>query len=173
MSWKASVEARSAIHLECEDRVMPASLPKEVRDSFARPIIEGVTGRDAARRLQVSTATGGRRGRQIWRNGAATVASVWPWFSRVVMPRAHRLTILVSTSGKHRRSLALGIGSKRSCGMPGSTLPLSVVIVFGLLPLRWFGSGFAPSGSASPCPSAKCSSSSTRNAGSASAQNSG
>jgi len=53
---------------------MPAPLPKEVRDRFARPIVEGVTGRDVARRLQVSAATGGRRGRQIWRNGAATVA---------------------------------------------------------------------------------------------------
>jgi len=44
LSWKASVEARSAIHLECEDRVMTAPLPKEVRDRFARRIVEGVTG---------------------------------------------------------------------------------------------------------------------------------
>ena len=53
---------------------MPAPLPKEVRSRFARRIVEGPTGRDAARRLQVSAATGGRRGRQIRRNGAATVA---------------------------------------------------------------------------------------------------
>jgi len=38
---------------------MPAPSPKEVRDRFARPIVEGVTG---------------RWGRQIRRNGAATVA---------------------------------------------------------------------------------------------------
>ena len=42
---------------------MPAPLPKEVRSRFARPIVEAVTGRDAARRLWVSAATGGRRGR--------------------------------------------------------------------------------------------------------------
>jgi len=53
---------------------MPAPLPKEMRDRFARPIVEGPTGRDAARRLQVSAATDGRRRRQIQRNGAATVA---------------------------------------------------------------------------------------------------
>ena len=40
MSWKASVEARSAIHLECGGRFMPAPLPKEVRDRFARRIVE-------------------------------------------------------------------------------------------------------------------------------------
>ena len=39
---------------------MPAPLPKEVRDRFARQIVEGVTRRDATRRLQVSAATGGR-----------------------------------------------------------------------------------------------------------------
>ena len=60
LSWKASVQARSAVHLECEDRVMPEPLPKDVRDRFARPIIEGPTGRDAARRLRLSAATGGR-----------------------------------------------------------------------------------------------------------------
>jgi len=37
---------------------MPAPLPKEVRDRFARRIVEGVTGRDVARRLRVSVATG-------------------------------------------------------------------------------------------------------------------
>ena len=39
---------------------MPAALPKELRSRFARLIGEGLTGREAARRLQGSTATGGR-----------------------------------------------------------------------------------------------------------------
>ena len=44
LSWKASVEARSVVHLECEDHVMSAPLPKEVRSRFARPIVEGLPG---------------------------------------------------------------------------------------------------------------------------------
>jgi len=53
---------------------MPAPLPKELRDRFARLIGEGFTGREASRRLQVSAATGGRWARQIRSTGAATVA---------------------------------------------------------------------------------------------------
>ncbi len=53
---------------------MPAPLPKELRDRFARLILEGLTGREASRRLQVSVATGGRWARQIRSTGAATIA---------------------------------------------------------------------------------------------------
>ena len=53
---------------------MPAPLPKELRDRFARLINEGLTGREASRRLQVSAATGGRWAQQIRSTGAATVA---------------------------------------------------------------------------------------------------
>ena len=55
---------------------MPAPLPKELRDRFARLINEGLTGREASRRLQVSAATGGRWALQIRRKGAAPVAQM-------------------------------------------------------------------------------------------------
>ena len=53
---------------------MPAPLPKELRDRFARLITEGLSGREAARRLQVSAATGARWRRQIHAYGAAKIA---------------------------------------------------------------------------------------------------
>ena len=53
---------------------MPAPLPKELRDRFARLIMEGLSGREASRRLQVSAATGGRWARQVRSSGAAKVA---------------------------------------------------------------------------------------------------
>mmetsp|Transcript_24032 Transcript_24032/g.44225 ORF Transcript_24032/g.44225 Transcript_24032/m.44225 type:complete len:129 (+) Transcript_24032:3684-4070(+) len=53
---------------------MPAPLPKELRDRFARLLREGLSGREAARRLQVSAATGGRWARQIRSIGVAKVA---------------------------------------------------------------------------------------------------
>ena len=53
---------------------MPAPLPKELRDRFARLIEEGLSGREAARRLQVSAATGARWRRQIFVSGAARIA---------------------------------------------------------------------------------------------------
>jgi len=53
---------------------MPAPLPKELRDRFARLIKEGLSGREASRRLQVSAATGGRWGRQIRSTGGANAA---------------------------------------------------------------------------------------------------
>lgn len=53
---------------------MPAPLPKELRDRFARLLREGLSGREASRRLQVSAATGGRWARQIRSIGVATVA---------------------------------------------------------------------------------------------------
>jgi transposase len=53
---------------------MPAPLPKELRDRFARLIEEGLTGREASRRLQVSAATGGRWAGQIRACGFARVA---------------------------------------------------------------------------------------------------
>ncbi len=53
---------------------MPAPLPKELRDRFARLIGEGLAGREASRRLQVSAATGGRWARQIRRTGVAKAA---------------------------------------------------------------------------------------------------
>jgi len=53
---------------------MPAPLPKELRDRFARLIEEGQSGREASRRLQVSPATGARWRRQIQASGAAPIA---------------------------------------------------------------------------------------------------
>ena len=53
---------------------MPAPLPKELRDRFARLITDGLTGREAARRLQLSAATGGRWALQVRSKGVATVA---------------------------------------------------------------------------------------------------
>ncbi|SDX36387.1 Transposase [Ruegeria halocynthiae] len=53
---------------------MPAPLPMELRERFARLIGEGLTGREASRRLQVSAATGGRWARQIRSSGSAPVA---------------------------------------------------------------------------------------------------
>lgn len=50
---------------------MPAALPKELRERFARLIEEGLSGREASRRLQVSAATGARWRRQILASGAA------------------------------------------------------------------------------------------------------
>ncbi len=55
---------------------MSAALPKELRDRFARLIAEGLSGREASRRLQVSAATGARWKRQIQTSGAATVAAM-------------------------------------------------------------------------------------------------
>lgn len=55
---------------------MPAPLPKELRDRFARLIGEGLSGREASRRLQVSVATGGRWAREIRRSGRARVAAM-------------------------------------------------------------------------------------------------
>jgi transposase len=54
--------------------IMPAPLPKELRDRFARLIEEGLSGREASRRLQLSAATGARWSRQIRNTGAAAVA---------------------------------------------------------------------------------------------------
>lgn len=62
------------IHPFWGDYIMPGPLPKELRDRFARLIGEGLTGREAARRLQVSAATGSRWARQIRRLGQAIVA---------------------------------------------------------------------------------------------------
>ncbi len=53
---------------------MPAPLPRELRERFARLIEEGLSGREASRRLQVSVATGARWRRQIYASGAARIA---------------------------------------------------------------------------------------------------
>ena len=53
---------------------MPGPLPKELRDRFARLLREGLSGREASRRLQVPAATGGRWAGHIWHTGVATVA---------------------------------------------------------------------------------------------------
>lgn len=55
---------------------MPAPLPKELRDRFARLIEDGLSGREASRRLQVSAATGARWAQQIRKTGVAIVASM-------------------------------------------------------------------------------------------------
>lgn len=39
---------------------MPVPLPRKLRDRFARLIAEGLSGREASRRLQLSAATGAR-----------------------------------------------------------------------------------------------------------------
>ncbi len=53
---------------------MPVLLPKELRDRFARLIGEGLSGREASRRLHVSAATGARWRQQIHASGAAPIA---------------------------------------------------------------------------------------------------
>ncbi len=53
---------------------MPGPLPKELRDRFARLIEEGLSGREASRRLQVSAATGARWRRKIHASGTAPIA---------------------------------------------------------------------------------------------------
>lgn len=53
---------------------MPAPLPRALRERFARLIRDGLTGREAARRLQVSPATGVRWAGQIRSTGEAGVA---------------------------------------------------------------------------------------------------
>ena len=52
---------------------MPAPLSTDLRERFARLIKEGYTGREAARRLQVSAATGSRWARQIRACGSASI----------------------------------------------------------------------------------------------------
>lgn len=53
---------------------MPAPLPKQLRDRFARLIEEGLSGREASRRLHLSAATGARWRRQVQTSGVASVA---------------------------------------------------------------------------------------------------
>ncbi len=53
---------------------MPVLLPKELRDRFERLIGEGLSGREASRRLHVSAATGARWRQQIHASGAAPIA---------------------------------------------------------------------------------------------------
>lgn len=55
---------------------MPAPLPIELRDRFARYIAEGLSGREAARRLRISAATGGRWACQIRARGVARKATM-------------------------------------------------------------------------------------------------
>lgn len=53
---------------------MPAPLSTDLRERFARLILDGASGREAARRLQVSAATGSRWARQIRACGSAPIA---------------------------------------------------------------------------------------------------
>lgn len=53
---------------------MPAPLSKDLRSRFARLIRDGLSGRAAARRLQVSAATGGRWAQKIRIRGEARIA---------------------------------------------------------------------------------------------------
>ena len=53
---------------------MPAPLSADLRDRFARLIMEGFTAREAARRLQVSAATGVRWARQVRACGCVPIA---------------------------------------------------------------------------------------------------
>lgn len=55
---------------------MPAPLPTELRDRFARLILDGIAGREASRRLQVSPATGARWAKRIRLIGVAEVATM-------------------------------------------------------------------------------------------------
>ncbi len=68
------VKVQGAITLDGRITVMRSPLPKELRDRFARLIAEGLSGREALRRLQVSAATGARSRRQICASGAARIA---------------------------------------------------------------------------------------------------
>ncbi len=62
------------IQSDWEDHNIPASLSTDLRDRFARLIKDGYTGREAARRLQVSAATGSRWARQIRACGSASIS---------------------------------------------------------------------------------------------------
>lgn len=53
---------------------MPVPLPKALRERFARLIADGLSAREASRRMQVSAATGARWSRQIRQSGVASVA---------------------------------------------------------------------------------------------------
>ncbi len=55
---------------------MPAPLPIELRDRFSRYILDGLSGREASRRLQISAATGGRWARQVRTRGVARKATM-------------------------------------------------------------------------------------------------
>lgn len=53
---------------------MPAPLPKELRDRFADYLCEGLSGREASRRLRISAATGARWAGKIRTQGSAPCA---------------------------------------------------------------------------------------------------
>ena len=53
------------IHSVWEDHTMPTPLSLDLRERFARLIMGGLSGQEAARGLQVSAATGVRWARQI------------------------------------------------------------------------------------------------------------
>ena len=53
---------------------MPAALPKELVERFARLMDEGMSGREASRHLQVFTATGARWRRQVHTSGMVCIA---------------------------------------------------------------------------------------------------
>lgn len=55
---------------------MPAPLPIELRDRFASYIADGLSGREAARRMRISAATGGRWARQVRAQGVARKAKM-------------------------------------------------------------------------------------------------
>lgn len=53
---------------------MPAPLPKDLRDRFTNYVLEGLSGRESARRLRISAATGARWARKIRSRGSAPCA---------------------------------------------------------------------------------------------------
>jgi transposase len=58
------------IHAVQEDHTMPAPLSLDIRLRFQRCIEDGLSGREAARRLMISLATGARLAKRV-RSGAA------------------------------------------------------------------------------------------------------
>jgi transposase len=55
------------IHPVQEDRAMPKALSVDLRRRFQAYVAEGLSGREAARRLRISAATASRLGRRIAR----------------------------------------------------------------------------------------------------------
>ena len=53
---------------------MPAPLSLDIRERFARLVKDGVSGREAARRLQLSAATGTRWARDVRAFGSVSLA---------------------------------------------------------------------------------------------------
>jgi len=67
-----------AIHPVDEEHTMPKSLALDIRRRFQLCIEDGLSGREAARRLLISAATASRPGRKIAQRGSMEPAPCRP-----------------------------------------------------------------------------------------------